>query len=78
MGVGASLPARVAMAEGSQHVDHMPSLQDEHAQLTLQSLDLVMLSDGGVSRHLRSELAGLLFQLRDVRVQFGAEVLGLS
>jgi hypothetical protein len=65
------------MAQGSQHVDYMPSLHNEHAQLTLQSLDLVMLSDGGVSRHLRSEFAGLLFQLRDVRVQFGAEILGL-
>jgi hypothetical protein len=65
------------MAEGSQHVGDMPSLQKEHAQLTLQSRDLVMLSDGGVSRHLRSELAGLLFQLRDVRVQLSAEILGL-
>jgi len=36
-----------------------------------------VLSDGGVSRHLRFELAGLLFQLRNVRVQLAAEVLGL-
>ena len=78
MGVGASMPARVAMAEGSQHVDHMPSLQDEHAQLTLQPLDLVGLADRGIARHLRFELGGLIFQLRNVRMQVDAEVLGLT
>jgi len=66
------------MAQGSQHVGDMPSFQNEHAQLILQSLDLVMLSDGGVSRHLRFELGGLIFQLRYVLMQFDAEVLGLT
>jgi len=66
------------MAQGSQHVGDMPSFQNVHAQLILQSLDLVLLSDGGVSRHLRFELGGLIFQLRYVLMQFDAEVLGLT
>jgi len=56
----------------------MPPFKNEHAQLTLQPLDLVGLADGGVSRHLRFELGGLIFQLRYVRMQFDAEVLGLT
>jgi hypothetical protein len=71
------MPAGVAVAQGRQHIGDVASLQNQHAQLTLQSFDLVVLSDGGVSRHLRFELAGLLFQLRNVRVQLSAEVLGL-
>jgi hypothetical protein len=75
---GVSLPAGVAVAQGREHIGDVASLQNQHAQLTLQSFDLVVLSDGGVSRHLRFELGGLIFQLRYVRMQFDAEVLGLT
>jgi hypothetical protein len=46
--------------------------------VTLQAVDLVGLADRGVARHLRFELGGLIFQLRYVRMQFDAEVLGLT
>ena len=78
LGSGAGMSARVVMAQGGQHVGDMPTLQNQHAQLTLQPIDLVMLSDGGVSRHLSFELAGLLFQLRYVRMKLSAEVLSLT
>ena len=75
---GVSLHARVGVVQGGQHVGDVPPLKNEHAQLTLQPLDLVVLTDGGVARQLRFELGGLLFQLPYLRVQFAAEVLSLT